>query len=258
MKKTIVITGGANGIGRCAVETFARKQNRVYFIDKDADAATWLADKLQNEGCYVTAFVGDVADKQTLIKFSELVIGENPGGINWLINNACAMQGGILSGCDYDDFLYTQQVGVAAPYMLSKLFKDHFNGVGSIVNISSTRAFQSQPNTESYTAAKGGITALTHAMSVSLSGVARVNAISPGWIETSAYHTGGNVSAYSQGDVMQHPSQRVGIPQDIVQAIEFLSDERNSFINGQNIIIDGGMSKLMIYHADCGWEFKGE
>lgn len=140
--------------------------------------------------------------------------------------------------------------------MLSKLFKDHFCGVGSIVNISSTRAFQSQPNTESYSAAKGGITALTHAMAVSLSGVAHVNAIAPGWIDTGKYHDENYQPAYSEGDEKQHPSGRVGDPMDIVRAVEFLCDNRNSFINGQCITIDGGMSKLMVYHGDCGWKLQ--
>ena len=143
-----------------------------------------------------------------------------------------------------------QRVGVVAPYFLALSFKDYFSGAGAIVNISSTRAFQSQANTESYTAAKGGITALTHALAVSLSGVARVNSIAPGWIDTGSYHEEDYVPAYTEGDIMQHPSQRVGEPADIARAVLFLCDERNSFINGENITIDGGMSKLMIYHNE--------
>ena len=135
-------------------------------------------------------------------------------------------------------------------------FKDYFSGAGAIVNISSTRAFQSQANTESYTAAKGGITALTHALAVSLSGIARVNSIAPGWIDTGSYHEEDYVPAYTEGDIMQHPSQRVGEPADIARAVLFLCDERNSFINGENITIDGGMSKLMIYHNDYGWDYQ--
>ncbi len=165
------------------------------------------------------------------------------------------MQGGVLDGCEYEDFLYVQRVGVAAPFMLAKLFKDHFVGLGSIVNISSTRAFQSQPNTESYTAAKGGITALTHALAVSLSGIARVNSIAPGWIETGTHQEAAFVPS-NESDYLQHPSQRVGNSDDIARAVVFLCDERNSFINGENITIDGGMNKLMVYHNDCGWEYK--
>ena len=233
MSRTFVITGGAKGIGRCMVEYFASKGDKVYFIDNDAKTTIVVGNQLRGKGWDVHDFVGDIADKKTLIDFAAKVFQENPDGVHCLINNACLMRGGILKGCDYEDFLYIQQVGVVAPFMLSKLFKDHFCGVGSIVNISSTRAFQSQPNTESYSAAKGGITALTHAMAVSLSGV-----------------------AYSEGDEKQHPSGRVGDPMDIVRAVEFLCDNRNSFINGQCITIDGGMSKLMVYHGDCGWKLQ--
>ena len=155
-----------------------------------------------------------------------------------------------------EDFLYVQRVGVVAPYFLALSFKDYFSSAGAIVNISSTRAFQSQANTESYTAAKGGITALTHALAVSLSGIARVNSIAPGWIDTGSYHEEDYVPTYTEGDIMQHPSQRVGEPADIARAVLFLCDERNSFINGENITIDGGMSKLMIYHNDYGWDYQ--
>ena len=256
MSRTFVITGGAKGIGRCMVEYFASKGDKVYFIDNDAKTTIVVSNQLRGKGWDVHDFVGDIADKKTLIDFAARVFQENPDGVHCLINNACLMRGGILKGCDYEDFLYIQQVGVVAPFMLSKLFKDHFCGVGSIVNISSTRAFQSQPNTESYSAAKGGITALTHAMAVSLSGVAHVNAIAPGWIDTGKYHDENYQPAYSEGDEKQHPSGRVGDPMDIVRAVEFLCDNRNSFINGQCITIDGGMSKLMVYHGDCGWKLQ--
>lgn len=212
---------------------------------------------MRERGWQVTGFVGDVAEKQALEEFAALVLREHPEGIHCLINNACLMQGGILSDCDYEDFLYVQRVGVVAPYMLARLFKDHFQGMGAIVNISSTRAFQSQPDTESYTAAKGGITALTHALAVSLSGVARVNSVAPGWIDTGAYHDDTNYEAvYSAGDTAQHPSGRVGEPADIARVVDFLCDERNSFINGENITVDGGMSRLMVYHNDCGWTYE--
>ncbi len=109
----------------------------------------------------------------------------------------------------------------------------------------------SQADTESYTAAKGGITALTHAMAVTLAGRARVNCISPGWIDTTG-------SEFSGADASQHPAGRVGVPQDIVNAVLFLCDPNNSFITGQNLTVDGGMSKLMVYNNDCGWFYQGE
>lgn len=256
MSRTIVVTGGAGGIGRCIVEYFASQGDAVYFVDCDVQGVHTQMERMRGYGWQVTGYAGDVAEKQVLEDFARRLLDEHPEGIHCLVNNACLMHGGILEGCDYDDFLYVQRVGVAAPYMLSKLFKDHFQGLGSIVNLSSTRAFQSQPNTESYTAAKGGITALTHALAVSLAGIARVNSIAPGWIDTGAYHKEEVYQpVYSQGDLKQHPSGRVGEPMDIVRVVAFLCDERNSFINGENITVDGGMSRLMIYHNDCGWNY---
>lgn len=122
----------------------------------------------------------------------------------------------------------------------------------SIVNIASTRAFQSQPDTESYSAAKGGIVALTYSMSVSLAGKARVNCISPGWIDASE-----NPQHY-EPDKRQHPASRVGTPADIANMALYLCSEQAGFITGENITIDGGMSRLMIYHDDCGWTYAGD
>jgi NAD(P)-dependent dehydrogenase (short-subunit alcohol dehydrogenase family) len=137
--------------------------------------------------------------------------------------------------------------------MLTKLFLDHFSQNASIVNIASTRAFMSQADTENYSAAKGGTTALTHAMAVSLSGRVRVNSISPGWIDTNANTDQHYEDAHSKADKLQHPAQRVGNPMDIVRTVMFLCDENNSFITGENITVDGGITRHMIYHNDYGW-----
>lgn len=257
MNRIIVVTGGAEGIGRCIVEYFASKGDILYFIDRNIEATINLTERMRQSGWQVTGITGDIAEKQVLKDFVEQILKEHPEGIHCLINNACLMHGGVLSGCDYDDFLYIQRIGVAAPYLLALLFKDHFQGIGSIVNISSTRAFQSQPNTECYTAAKGGITALTHALAISLAGKVRVNSVAPGWIDTKAYHNPQNsVETYNSNDIAQHPSKRIGNPSDIARVVDFLCDNRNSFINGENITVDGGMSRLMIYHNDYGWSYK--
>jgi len=236
--KTGVITGGARGIGRHIAEDFIRAGARVAVADKDEITVP----------CEIR-FRGDIADEATLTGFTGEVI-QKFGSVDYLINNACLSRGGLLSGCGYDDFLYVQKVGVAAPYMLTKLLLPYFSENASIVNISSTRANMSQPNTESYTAAKGGVSALTHALAVSLAGRARVNSISPGWID--AANTGG----FSGADIDQHPTGRIGTPEDISKMVMFLCGEGGRFITGENITIDGGMSKLMIYHGDHDWRYK--
>ena len=125
---------------------------------------------------------------------------------------------------------------------------NHFREGSSIINISSSRDRMSQAETESYTSAKGGIAALTHALAMSLSHRVRVNSISPGWIDTHNYKFEG---AY----ISQHPSNRVGKPIDIASMVLFLCSDQASFVNAENICIDGGMTKQMIYHNDYGWTY---
>lgn len=228
-QKVAVVTGGAQGIGKAICDAFARQGVAVCNIDvQDNDY-----------------FVGDIADDQVLRAFASKVIAQH-GAIDYLINNACLSRGG-LKTCSHEDFNYVLRVGITAPFLLTQLFMDHFNPSASIVNISSTRHLMSQADTESYTAAKGGITALTHAMAVTLAGKARVNSISPGWIDTTG-------AQFNGPDADQHPVGRVGDPSDIVHAVMFLCDEKSGFITGQNITVDGGMTKLMVYHNDFGWK----
>ena len=226
--KVAVVTGGAGGIGKCIKEEFERAGATVAVIDiKDNDY-----------------FVGDLADKETLERFAKKVISDY-GRIDFLVNNAAPLSRGITTG-SYEDFEYAQRVGVTAPFYLTKLFASHFGKGGSIVNISSSRDRQSQPETESYTAAKGSISALTHALAVSLAGKVRVNSISPGWIDT-AY------TVYEGSDAIQQPVGRVGNPQDIAAMVLYLCSDMAGFITGENICIDGGMTRQMIYHGDHGW-----
>lgn len=226
--RVAVITGGASGIGKCIKESFEKQGVKTAVIDI-------------KENAY---FVGDISDKETLERFVKKVI-DDYGHIDYLINNALPLMKGIDT-CSYEEFEYALKVGVTAPFYLTKLFLPYFNEGASIVNISSTRAYMSQAQTESYTAAKGGISALTHAMAISLSGKVRVNSISPGWIDT-VY------TVYEGPDAYQQPSGRVGNPQDIADMVLYLCSDKASFIDGENINIDGGMSKLMIYHGDHGW-----
>lgn len=226
--KVAVITGGARGIGKCIREHF-----------EAAGATVCVIDLLEND-----YFVGDLVDKATLDRFSAKVIADY-GHVDYLINNAAPKMCGISNG-SYEDFEYALKVGVTAPFYLSKLFAPHFAEGASIVNISSSRDRMSQPHTESYTAAKGGISALTHALAVSLAGKVRVNSISPGWIDN-------NYTVYEGADALQQPAGRVGNPRDIANMVLYLCSDMADFITGENICIDGGMTRQMIYHGDHGW-----
>ncbi len=255
--KVCVITGGALGIGRCLAQEFSKVGLKIAFIDVNKIAGEKNKRIIEEAGGECYFFHGDLSSEETLENFVEAVI-EKYGTIDYLVNNAAFSKGGIHTPTTYEDFNYVLKTGVLAPYMLTQLFLPYFNEGAAIVNISSSRAEMSQANTESYSAAKGGIKSLTHALSISLAGKIRVNAISPGWIETGEYYDEPFVPNYSKGDIEQHPSKRIGHPTDIARAALFLCDERNSFINGENITIDGGMSKLMIYSGDDGWEYSPE
>ena len=231
--KVAVVTGGANGIGKCIADEFRKNGAAVCVIDKA-------------EGDH---FTGDISYKGILEDFVNEVISEH-GHIDYLINNAPPIMKGI-DECSYEEFQYALSLGVTAPFYLSKLFLPYFNEGGSIINISSSRDRMSQPQTESYTAAKGGIAALTHALAVSLAGKVRVNSISPGWIDTS-------YKVYEGPDAYQQPCARVGNPLDIANMVLFLCSDKAGFITGENICIDGGMTKQMIYHGDNGWSLSAQ
>lgn len=230
--KIAVVTGGAKGIGKAIAEEFRK-----------AGAKVCIIDLLDNDG-----FTGDLAEQTVLENFARKVIADH-GHVDYLINNALPLMKGI-DECSYEEFNYALRVGVTAPFYLTKLFAPHFAPGAAIVNISSSRDRMSQPQTESYTAAKGGISALTHALAVSLAGKVRVNSISPGWIDT-------DYTVYEGADTIQHPAGRVGNPLDIAHMVLYLCSDKAGFITGENICIDGGMTRQMIYHNDFGWTLQG-
>ena len=229
--KVVVITGGAGGIGKCIREEFEKAGARVCVIDVA-------------ENPY---FVGDIGEEAVLREFAEKVIAEH-GRVDCLINNAPPLFKGI-GDCTYAEFNYALRVGVSAAFLLTQLFLPYFAPGASIINISSSRDRMSQPQSESYSAAKGGISALTHALAVSLAGKVRVNSISPGWIDT-------DYTVYEGPDALQQPAGRVGNPMDIANMVLFLCSDKAGFITGENICIDGGQTRLMVYHNDWGWSYQ--
>ena len=230
--KVVLVTGAARGIGACICDAFRREGAAVCGIDLEP-------------GCF---FTGDISEEAVLRSYVEKVTAAY-GKIDIVVNNAKPIFKG-LNACTYEEFNYALRVGVAAPFLLTQLCLPYFAPGASVINISSSRDRMSQPQSESYTAAKGGIAALTHAMAVSLAGKVRVNSISPGWIDTEG-------TVYQGADATQHPAGRVGKPEDIAQTVLFLCSDKASFITGENICIDGGMTRQMIYHDDCGWTYSG-
>ena len=231
--KVVIVTGGGKGIGKRIAEKFTKEGALVEIIDK-------------TEGDW---FVGDIADKTVLEDFTDYII-KKYDKVDILVNNALPLMKGI-DDCTWEEFMYAQKVGVGAPFYLSKLLKDHFSEGSSIVNISSSRDRMSQPQTESYTAAKGGLKSLTHALAISLAPKVRVNSISPGWIDTIDYEA-------TLEDKIQQPVGRIGNPDDIASLVLFLCSSEAGFITGENIVVDGGMSHLMIYHGDNGWKLQNK
>ena len=231
--KVAVVTGGAQGIGKCIAEQFRKEGASVEVIDIQ-------------EGDWYT---GDLADPHVIEQFVQYVTAKY-GHVDYLINNALPKMKGIGT-CTYEDFMQALAVGAGAPFYLSKLFSPYFREGACIVNISSSRDRMSQPQTESYTAAKGAIASLTHALAVSLGPKVRVNSVSPGWIDT-------KFRVYEGPDAFQQPAGRVGNPMDIANTVLFLCSEKAGFITGENICVDGGMTRLMIYHGDCGWSLSEE
>lgn len=244
MQRGVLITGGAHGIGKQLCLDFLKQGDRVCFIDINETLAKSFADSYEN----LYFYHGDVAKANVLKGFVDFA-KEKLGRIDILVNNACQGMKGILSNISYDTFDYVLAIGLKAPYELSRLCKDELiKNNGRIINIASSRAFQSEPDSEAYASAKGGIVALSHALAISLGPKVLVNCIAPGWINVD------DKVNYNENDQAAIPAGKVGSPDDISKMVLFLCEQ--DFITGETITVDGGMSKRMIYHGDWNWQFN--
>ena len=243
MKKGVIVTGGAHGIGKQICIDFVKQGYVVCFIDINENYGREF-EKIYSDLFF---YHGDVKDKNQLADFVSFALNKMQR-IDVLINNACYGKGGLLSNASYEDFDEVLSVGLKAPYELTRLCKDELiKNKGRIINIASSRYNQSEPNSECYASAKGGIVALTHSSAMSLAPDVLVNAIAPGWIQVEDYEI-------SDIDKASIPAGKVGTPSDISSMVLYLVNQ--TFMSGEVITIDGGMNKRMIYHNDWNWEYK--
>lgn len=239
--KVVFVTGAAKGIGRGIVEYFIQREAIVYFCDINQEGGVKTAEELG-----ATFYNVDVANAERLTQVMTAICKQH-GDIDIIVNNAGVMKFTPITEISIDEFDEILSINLRPVFITSRFMAQHRNNnegkkrYGRIINIASTRYLQSEPSSEAYAASKGGIVSITHALAISLSDYnITVNSISPGWILTGQFPA-------TEKDAEQHPSKRIGLPLDIAKACGYLCQEDNDFINGQNIVIDGGMTKKMIY-----------
>ena len=245
--KVAVVTGAGQGIGLCIAQAFLQQGASVVIAEQNADLKP-RAEAFLNAGDQRLFVPTDVASESSVEAMVEAA-AEQFGGIDFLVNNAAILHDRRpLESLSYDRWQRVINANLSGVFLCVKHCKRRLQQrQGAIVNIASTRALMSEADTEAYSASKGGIIALTHALSVSLAPAVRVNCISPGWIVTDAYRHDRQKTPLSEADHAQHPAGRVGRPEDIADMVLYLCSEKAGFITGQNFTIDGGMTKKMIY-----------
>lgn len=246
--RTAIITGGAQGIGYQTAQTLLQHNYQVMIADFDKEAGAEAIASLEQLG-KVQFLHADISNEEDVVK---LINQTNQifGGIDVLINNAAIGINKSIEELSLEEWNKVIGINLTGSFLCSKYATPFLRKAkGSIINMCSTRAFMSEKDTEAYSASKGGIFALTHALAVSLGPDIRVNSISPGWIDVSDLKKSRDRKApvHSEQDKLQHPVGRVGIATDISSMILYLASPENSFITGQNFVIDGGMTRKMIY-----------
>ncbi|MCG6189420.1 SDR family oxidoreductase [Maribellus maritimus] len=247
MNKNIIVTGGAQGIGKIVSQELLKNGYSVSVFEIDKEAIEEFQSEVNSGN--ISFFQTDVADEKN-VQQSILASSQQFGNISGLINNAAILDNKPITELTFEAWNRVISVNLSGTFLCAKYAAPFLKkSKGSIINISSSRAFQSEPNTEAYSASKGGVYSLTHALAMSLGPDIRVNSISPGWIDVSGIRKKSEAVVYQQTeeDKKQHPAGRVGNAKDISNMILFLLNPENSFITGQNFIVDGGMTRKMIY-----------
>lgn len=247
MKPHIIITGGAQGIGKITTQELLKNNYRVSVFDHDKEALDEFELEIMNESC--SFFQVDVSKEEEVVSAINQSIKRN-GTLYGLINNAAISINKPITELALEEWQQVINTNLTGTYLCSKYVLPYLKETkGCIINLASTRAFQSEPNTEAYSASKGGVFAFTHALAMSTAPNVRVNSISPGWIDVSSVKKTAEAHQIdlSKEDHAQHPAGRVGNASDIARTILFLLDKRNDFITAQNFVIDGGMTRKMIY-----------
>lgn len=246
--KVAVITGGAQGIGKAIARRLLAEEVAVVIADNDAEAGKETVAEYADAG-ELRFFETDISSEQQVKRLVNETL-KAFGGIDLLVNNAAVARGMPMTELSLADWNHVLAVNLTGPFLCAKHMAPHLKTHrGSIINIASTRAFMSEPGTEAYSASKGGLVALTHAMAVSLGPEVRVNCVSPGWIETESWRktSARRTPPLSEADHAQHPVGRVGRPEDIASLVSFLAFGESGFITGANFMVDGGMTHKMIY-----------
>lgn len=248
--RVVAVTGGGQGIGLCLVTTFAQRGAKVAFCDINVTNGRHWERKFTEAGLEVLFVRADLAKEADTRKFAERTLQEYHRA-DVLINNVGITDfGRAFLKRPLTEWTQRISVNLTSSWLCAQLFAPELiKSKGCIINIASTRALMSEPDTEPYSASKGGLVALTHSLAITLGhrGV-RVNCVSPGWIDTSAWQLRPSKSQLRMVDHTQHPVGRVGRPEDIAEACLFLASSRSAgFITGQNLIVDGGMTRKMIY-----------
>ncbi|MDO3681492.1 glucose 1-dehydrogenase [Paenibacillus ehimensis] len=251
MRKVAAVTGGAQGIGKAVALEFVKAGYEVSVADTDKKAGMELMEQVRSLGGKGMFLPVDMAEEAEVERWFKLML-EDFGRVDVLVNNAGIGMNGPMLELPLESFDRVLKVNLRGAFVCSQQAARAMKrqGGGIILNIASTRALMSEADTEAYSASKGGLLALTHAMAVSLGpyGI-RVNAVSPGWIETADWQKASKrrVPVHSERDRRQHPAGRVGTPLDIAAACLYLAGDGGGFVTGQNLVIDGGMTVKMIY-----------